>query len=162
MNELICIGKTISTFGIKGELKVISGFERVDDAFKVGRKILLNNITHTITSIRYHKNLILMGIDNFDNINQVLEYVGFNIYIEKEDLNLSEEDYLYSDLINASVIEENEILGTIKEVEYGVKNDFVKVSGEKEFLIPLIPNFIEKFDKENKVLYVKNAKDLII
>ena len=30
MNEMIYIGKTVSTFGIKGELKVISDFEKCD------------------------------------------------------------------------------------------------------------------------------------
>ena len=39
MNEMIYIGKTVSTFGIKGELKVISDFEKCDKAYKIGNKI---------------------------------------------------------------------------------------------------------------------------
>ena len=69
MNEMIFIGKTVSTHGIKGELKVISEFERKDLAFQVGKTVLINNIEHRISSIRYHKNYILMGIDDLDNIN---------------------------------------------------------------------------------------------
>lgn len=161
MNELIIIGKTITTFGIKGELKVISYFERCDEAFVVGRKILLNNIEHTITSLRYHKNFILMGIDNLDNINLVLDKVGFNIYMKRSDLNLSDDEYLYVDLIDALVIDDdNTELGIIKSIEQSKANDLLKIKSDKDFYIPLISEYIVKFDKKEKILYTKNAKAL--
>ena len=56
MNEMVYIGKTVSTFGIKGELKVISDFEFCDKAYKINNKILINNIEHIISGVRYHKN----------------------------------------------------------------------------------------------------------
>ena len=62
MNEMIYIGKTVSTFGIKGELKVISDFEKCDKAYKIGNRVLINNIEHVISGIRYHKNNILPEI----------------------------------------------------------------------------------------------------
>ena len=36
MNEMIFIGKSTSTFGIKGELKVRSDFKYLDKAYKIG------------------------------------------------------------------------------------------------------------------------------
>ena len=97
MNEMIYIGKTVSTFGIKGELKVISDFEKCDKAYKIGNKILINNIEHVISGIRYHKNYILLEIDDLKNINNILKYVGFNIYIKRMDLHLEENEFLYKD-----------------------------------------------------------------
>ena len=108
MNEMIYIGKTVSTFGIKGELKVISDFEYCDKAYKAGNKVLINNIEHIISSIRYHKNYVLLKIDNLNNINDILKYVGFNIYIKRLDLNLSKDEFLYKDLINSEVIDEDD------------------------------------------------------
>lgn len=163
MNELIIIGKTINTFGIKGELKVISNFEKQDEAFLVNKKILINNMEHTITSIRRHKNYILMGIDNLDNINLVLDYVGYNIYMARDELNLKSDDYLYDDLINAKVFDDNEEeLGVIIDIKYGGVYDYVCVKGSKEFLIPLIDVYVDNFSKDEKILYTKNARDLII
>ena len=160
--ELIKIGKTVSTHGIKGELKVISNFEYIAKAYQVNQRIMLNNELHKITSIRYHKNYILMGIDNLDNINDVLEYVGFNVYMVKDDLKLNNDEYLYIDLINAEVIEDNESLGKVLGVVRGYPNDFIKVKGKKEFLIPLIPIYIDRFDKIQKIIYTKDAKNLIL
>lgn len=161
MNEMIYIGKTVSTFGINGELKVISDFEYCDRAYQVNKKILINNIEHVISGIRYHKNYVLLKIDNLNNINDILKYVGFNIYIKRIDLGLKGCEYLYKDLINSEVIDDdNTKLGKIIEVLNG-NNVLIKVKGSKEFLIPLIDNYISKFDLNKKILYTKNAKELI-
>ena len=161
MNEMIYIGKTVSTFGIKGELKVISDFEYCDRAYQVNKKILINNIEHVISGIRYHKNYVLLKIDNLNNINDILKYVGFNIYIKRIDLGLKESEYLYKDLINSELIDDdNTKLGKVIEVLNG-NNVLIKVKGSKEFLIPLIDNYISKFDLNKKILYTKNAKELI-
>ena len=162
MNEMIYIGKTVSTFGIKGELKVISDFEKCDKAYKIGNKILINNIEHVISGIRYHKNYILLEIDDLKNINNVLKYVGFNIYIKRMDLHLEENEFLYKDLINSDIIDnDGSNLGKIIEVEQGV-NLLIKVKGSKEFYIPYVDEYIINFDLNNKKLYTKNAKDLIL
>ena len=162
IDELVLIGKTVSTHGIKGELKVISDFNYLDNAYKVNNEIMINNIMHKITSVRYHKNYILLGIDNIDNINNVLAYVGYNIYINRSKLNLNDNEYLYSDLINSKVINNEQELGIIKEIIKGVSYDYVKVIGVKEFMIPLIEKYIIRFDINKKVLYTNNADELII
>lgn len=161
MNEMIYIGKTVSTFGIKGELKVISDFEYCDRAYQIDKKILINNIEHVISGIRYHKNYVLLKIDNLNNINDILKYVGFNIYIKRIDLGLKEDEYLYKDLINSEVIDDdNTKLGKVIEILDG-NNVLIKVKGTKEFFIPLIANYVSKFDLNKKILYTKNAKELI-
>ncbi len=162
MNEMIYIGKTVSTFGIKGELKVISDFEKCDKAYKIGNKILINNIEHVISGIRYHKNYILLEIDDLKNINNILKYVGFNIYIKRMDLHLEENEFLYKDLISSDVIDnDGSNLGKIIEARQGV-NLLIKVKGSKEFYIPYVDEYIINFDLNNKKLYTKNAKDLIL
>lgn len=162
MNEMIYIGKTVSTFGIKGELKVISDFEKCDKAYKIGNKILINNIEHVISGIRYHKNYILLEIDDLKNINNILKYVGFNIYIKRMDLHLEENEFLYKDLINSDIIDnDGSNLGKIIEARQGV-NLLIKVKGSKEFYIPYVDEYIINFDLNNKKLYTKNAKDLIL
>lgn len=162
MNEMIYIGKTVSTFGIKGELKVISDFEKYDKAYKIGNKVLINNIEHVISGVRYHKNYILLEIDNLKNINDILKYVGFNIYIKRLDLHLEENEFLYKDLIDSDVIDDDgSNLGKIIEVKQGT-NLLIKVKNSKKFYIPYVDEYIIKFDLNNKKLYTKNAKDLIL
>lgn len=161
MNEMIFIGKSTSTFGIKGELKVRSDFNYLDKAYKIGNVILINNIEHKISGVRYHKNHVLLKIDNLENINDILDYVGYNIYIKRSDLNLSSNEYLDSDLINSDVINDGINLGKVIDVIRGV-NTLIKVRGKKEFYIPYVDEYIINFDLENKKLYTKNCEDLIM
>lgn len=161
MNEMIFIGKSTSTFGIKGELKVRSDFNYLDKAYKIGNVILINNIEHKISGVRYHKNHVLLKIDNLENINDVLDYVGYNIYIKRSDLNLSSNEYLDSDLINSDVINDGINLGKVIDVIRGV-NTLIKVSGKVMFYIPYVDEYIINFDLENKKLYTKNCEDLIM
>ncbi len=161
MNEMIFIGKSTSTFGIKGELKVRSDFNYLDKAYKIGNVILINNIEHKISGVRYHKNHVLLKIDNLENINDVLDYVGYNIYIKRSDLNLSSNEYLDSDLINSDVINDGINLGKVIDVIRGV-NTLIKVSGKVMFYIPYVDEYIINFDLENKKLYTKNCENLIM
>ena len=50
----IVIGKIVNTFGIKGELKIVSNFEMANRAFKKGNKIIINNKERLITNSRFH------------------------------------------------------------------------------------------------------------
>lgn len=161
MNEMIFIGKSTSTFGIKGELKVRSDFNYLDKAYKIGNVILINNIEHKISGVRYHKNHVLLKIDNLENINDVLDYIGYNIYIKRSDLNLSSNEYLDSDLINSDVINDGINLGKVIDVIRGV-NTLIKVSGKVMFYIPYVDEYIINFDLENKKLYTKNCENLIM
>ena len=100
-------------------------------------------------------------VDNLKNINDILKYVGFNIYIKRVDLHLEENEFLYKDLINSDVIDEDgNSLGKIIEIERGASL-LIKVNGSKKFYIPYVDEYIIKFDLNNKKLYTKNAKDLI-
>lgn len=163
MNELVCIGKVINFFGIKGELKIQSDFEYKDKAFKCDNKIMIKEEWLNITSVRYHKNYVLIKVNNLDNINLITKYIGFNIYIEKNALALEEDDYLLSDLLGATIIDDGQNLGTVIDIYTNSSANYAKVAlADKEYLIPLIPVYIKKFDSENKKLYTINAKSLII
>ena len=163
MNEMVIIGKVINFFGIKGELKVLSDFEYKDRAFKVGSKVLIKEEELEITSVRYHKNYILIRVNNLDNINLITKYIGYNIYMSRLDLMLDNDEYLLDDLIGSKVIEGDEVIGVVKEIYTNNNTNYVKVVyNNKEYLIPLIPVYIKKFTKEDKKLYTINAKSLII
>lgn len=163
MNELVCVGKVINFFGIKGELKILSDFDKQDLAFKIGMDVLIKEEWLKITSLRRHKNYILIRINNLNDINLITKYIGFNIYVKKIDLNLKNDEYLLEDLIGAKVIENNEFLGEVIDAYIATGSNYVRVLKDNiEFLIPLVTAYIKNFDKNTKTLYTTNAKNLII
>ena len=163
MNELVCIGKIINFFGIKGELKVLTNFDKKELVYKVGMPIKIKEEDLTITSIRVHKNYYLIRVNDINDINKITKYIGYNIYVKKEDIILEEDDYLLEELIGATVIEGNKNIGKVTEIYTSNYNNYVKVLyNKKSFLIPIIKEYIIKFDRDKKILYTNNALSLII
>ncbi|MEG1288079.1 MAG: ribosome maturation factor RimM [Bacilli bacterium] len=164
MGDYLLVGRIVSTHGIKGELKVISEFTFIDKVFIKNFSFYVSEefVKETIKSVRSHKQYQLVLFNGFEDINLVDKFIGKNVYIKKSDLVLSESEYLIDDLMDATVMDKDEVIGKVTEILKSKKNDFVRVSGKKVFLIPLIDEYIEKFDKVNKVLYTIDGKSLIL
>jgi len=156
----IYVGKIINTFGIKGELKVFSDFDMPDKVFVKGNEIIINDNTHEITNIRYHKNHYLMEIDNIKDINEVLSFKKNDIYVLRDSLNLKEGEYLMNDLIDMEIYDNNELIGKVTNVIRDDKNPLIRVNNE--FYIPLKANYIKEVNLIENRINTENAKELII
>lgn len=155
MKDNIYIGFICGTHGIKGELKVLSDFSKKEDAFKVNNKIIIDDIEHTITSVRNHQNKILITIDSLLNINDVLEYVKKEIYIKRNVLNI--DSYLIEDLIGFKIIEDKE-LGIVKNILINKAGYLLEI--DKNFYIPFVSYYIKEVNVKNKEIIVNHAKEL--
>ena len=155
MKDNIYIGFICGTHGIKGELKVLSDFSKKEDAFKVNNKIIIDDIEHTITSVRNHQNKILITIDSLLNINDVLKYVKKEIYIKRNVLNI--DSYLIEDLIGFKIIEDKE-LGIVKNILINKAGYLLEI--DKNFYIPFVSYYIKEVNVKNKEIIVNHAKEL--
>lgn len=158
------VGRIINTHGIKGELKVIneSNFER----FFIGSELYLKKddkyIKITITSVRVHQGYYLITINNLFNINDVLAYVGLNIYTDKHEA-LKEGHYYFDDLIGCTVFsEDGSKIGIVLDIMENPTQDVLEIdTGKKIALIPFVEEFIKDVDIENKTIIVHLIEGLI-
>ncbi len=162
MENKIFLGVITSSHGIKGELKIKSDFDKKNIVFKKGFAIYINGEKHIITSYRPHKGFDMVTIDNITDINEVYKYVKSNVYIIKDDLNLKDNEYLLSDLPGFEVYDNNELIGKVIEIRKNIAHDLLYIAGNTNFYIPLIDQYIEKIDLENKKIVTRNGKDLMI
>ncbi len=160
-NELVLVGKIIGVFGIKGELKVYSESDFIETRFKKGAKLILKNKKTskevTVSSMRIHKKTILITIDNLFDINKVEEYVGYEIYANKEDdIELDEDEYYLDDLVGLDVYDEFDEF-------VGVLNDFIEVpqgyimeikNKGKKVLIPFVDEHIIDIEEDKIIVKV--------
>lgn len=154
--EKIYIGKIVNTHGIKGEIRILSDFDYKEKAFKVGSKIYIDDEEHIIKSYRRHKNYEMITIDEYNNINDVLKFMKKKVYKEKNDLNLSDDEVLDSDLLSYKVVDKNNKSGIIKEIFYASPtNKILRVVFEKEVLIPMNSDMIKIIDKKKKLVEVE-------
>lgn len=164
MKKFVYIGRIVNTHGIKGELRLLSNFEKKDRVFKPNVSIYIGKEKQKecIESYRSHKEFDMITIEGYTSINEVLKYKGKSVYVEREVLQLQENEYLYDDLIGLFVIEKEKILGKIKEIVYNNTNVLLYVESEKNFYIPLNEEYIKEVDLKKKQVIVEGGENLIL
>ena len=152
----IYIGKIINTFGIKGELKIYSESDFIEHRYRKGAKIYIDNKEHIVSSFRIHQNLVLITIDEIKDINQVLQYVGKDIYASSNDNpELEEDEYYLDDLIGLKVYNQhNEYLGIVNDFLDLPQGEVMEILTDKnkKILIPFVDDFIVEITDEEIII----------
>lgn len=168
--EYLNVGKIINTQGIKGELKVNSTTDFVDERFAIGNQLVVflangNQETVTIKSHRKHKKFHIISFQGYDDINEVEKFKNGILKIDKDNLQeLEENEYYYFEIIGLEVYETNgKFLGTIKEILSPGANDVWVVDSKKynEVLIPYIESVVLDIDLDNNKVIVDLPEGLI-
>ena len=164
MDNYINVGKIVNSFGIKGEVKIISDFEYQERIFKRDFPLYIgpNKIKEEIKEHRVHKNNHLVLFKNYQNINEILKYKGQNVYIKRSDLKLNSNEYLLSDLIGLNVYDNTQNIGVVIDYQNDLNNPLLLVKGVKKFYLPLNSNYLVNVDLENKKIETDKGSELII
>ena len=154
MNK-IYVGRIVNTHGIKGELRIRSDFEFKDKVFTINNKLIIDNKEYIIRSYRKHKTFDMVMLNDYKDINDVLFLKGKNVYIDKENLKLNNNEVLDEDLLNYKVLTEDKKEGKVIEVFFSSPtNKVIRVLLDKEILIPYNKEFIT-IDKSNNTIIIK-------
>ena len=164
MNDFVFIGRIVNTHGIKGELRILSDFEKKELVFKPEITIFIGKEKQEekIITYRHHKQFEMITLEGYTNINDVLKYKDQNVYVKRSTLELKPEEYLYEDLLDMEVIENQKVLGKIKDIVYNKANILLYIEGEKNFYIPLNDEYIKKVDVKESVVEVVGGSNLIL
>lgn len=157
--KYVMVGKLVNTHGIKGEVRILSSFKYKDKVFKNGMKIYIgrNKECEIITGYRHHKIFEMITMEGYDDINQVLKYKGEYVFVNKDDIELNENEYLNEDIIGLKVLSENVYKGVVKRIDnYNGREILVVQNEEKGYLIPYNFDIIETINLEKKEITVKN------
>jgi len=163
MEDFIYVGKIVNTHGIKGEVRILSDFEKKDKVFIKGMPIYIGRKKEkeVINTYRHHKNFEMITMEGYSDINQILRYKGLYVYIKKEDLHLETGEYLETDLIDLTVIVDNNEKGKITDIRDSGHNKFLVIKTEtKEVFIPYQKEFIGNIDLTNKKIEIKPIKGM--
>ena len=163
--EYVYVGRIITTHGIKGEIKIRSNFKYKDKVFVVGNTLYIgkNYEERKILSYRVHKDYDMVILDGLDDIDKVIHYKNLLVFVSKDQLKLSNNQYVNEDFINMSVYFNNNFIGTVVSInDMGNGNDvFVIKDRNKTIYVPKNDNFIDVVDLKNNMLLLKNVEGLV-
>ena len=147
-------GKIINTHGVGGEVKIESWLD-TPEFLRSFRRLFVRGKEMKVLSARVHKGFVIARLEGIDDMNAAMALKGTDISIAREDAHLSDGAYFLSDIIGSRVVdEEGREIGTLEEIEETPSAPLYTVRGEREYLIPAVPEFIRSVDVENGVITV--------
>lgn len=170
MENYLTVGKIVNTQGLKGEVRVISVTDFVNERYKKGALLTIfqdgkETVEVTVKSHRKHKNFDLLTFENHPRIEDVEIYKGSELKVSKEHIQeLEGEDYYYHQIIGLSVVtDEGEELGEIKEILSPGANDVwvVKGKAKKDILLPYIDDVVKEVNLEEGRVVVSIMEGLL-
>ena len=170
MEYLVC-GSITKAVGLRGEVRVYPKTDFRDSRFKVGNHLFLCNgkdndslIEVTIKSRRKQGNLEVISFKEYQTIDDVLPFIGFDLVTIKDSKILKKNEYFHSDLIGLDVYFDNETyIGKVKSVEEYASYSTLRVKREKEkdVLIPFVNAFVKDIDLESKKIIINYIDGLL-
>ena len=158
MKDYFFIAKVTSLFGRNGFFKIElipKFFEYVNELDKVFIDFWGNKKVFYVEQVKNVGNAYALKFNNFNDDRDAGVFIGRDLFVAKEDFeNLSENTFSFNELVGSKVFKGNEEVGVITDVFTAPANDVIviKKHNDKEFLLPLVLEFIEEFDPEKKIL----------
>ena len=156
----LLIGYVSGVHGLRGDLKIKSNFSKSDLALQKNKTIYLNNEEHVITNSKLYKGYYLVTIDNLKDINAVEHYKGYDVFIDRDSLQIDE--YLIEDLPGLNIIYKDQKYGKVCSVTSNGVYSLLCISFKKDYMIPLVDEYIKKVDLSNNTIEVDNIEGLIL
>jgi 16S rRNA processing protein RimM len=158
MDKQIVIGKIIAPHGVRGEFRLMPLTENPERYLEMKKLLLENGKELTITSARFHKNMVLIKTEETTSMDEAELLRGKNVVVNTEDLPPLEPGRFYvADLIGFAVITmENDEVGKLSDVITTGSNDVfvIKNAAGKEIMITAIDTNIKDIDTKSRTIKV--------
>ncbi len=166
---MIEIGIIVKIFGLKGECKVKSMTDFVEQRFKKGSQVYVHYLNEwkplKVEGFRIHQGMVLVKFDGHDSIESVEQYTGCKIGVLKEQLHdLKQGEYYFFELKGCRVLDEAaQEIGIVSRVEENPIHNHLRVlkNDGTSSLVPFIPNFILSVNLDKKEIVIKNMVGLL-
>ncbi len=158
----VYIGKIVNTHGIKGELRIVSDFQYKDVIFQPSFILLVGKKREPLKIISYrkHKNYDMVVFDGINDINDALPYKNEDVYINRDDLKI--DGYINEDLIGLDVYSKDKYIGKVKNIINNGAHEILVIDNNTiTNLVPLVDEFINQIDIENKKVFINEIEGLI-
>ena len=152
--QYIEAGRIVNTHGVAGEVKIEVWLDS-PQFLKSFKRCFIDRREVKLLSARVHKGFLIVKLEGVEDVNAAMALKGRTVFIDRADARLPKGAFFLQDIIGASVVDESgsEIGKLAAVMETPASNVYV-VKGEREHLIPAVPEFILSTDADNGIITV--------
>lgn len=146
--EYLEVGQITSTHGVMGEMRVQPWADSPD--FLCRFSTLYVGPTHwpiKVERARVHKNMVILKLEGITDVPGAIAMRNQVLHVARSDVKLPEGHFFLADLTDLEVrdADTGKVLGRIAEVLTPPANNvYVVRGGERELLIPAVPDFVRE------------------
>lgn len=148
----------MTTKGLKGEVKVKAFTNLQEQRFQEGNIVYIESGSQYLPlQVKNHKsmrNFELLVFKDFEDINKIEKYQGYNLYaISNDEVVLEDNEYMVDTLIGLPVYQNDILKGKVKDIVNYPQGDYLLVATDNgENLIPFRDEFIIEVNEEKIVV----------
>lgn len=164
MQQYLEVGKVTNTHGIMGEVRVQPWADSPE--FLCQFKTLYVDQTHwpiQVERARVHKNMVIVKFQGITDVPGAIAMRNAVLYIDRADAKLPEGSFFLADLYGLEVrdAQTGQVLGHIAEIlTLPANNVYVVRGGEREMMIPAVPQFVAETNVEAGYLRINPMEGL--
>ena len=141
-NQLLECGKIVNTHGIRGEVK-IQPWADSPEVLCALPALYIDGAPVALRSARVHKGNVIALLEGVSDVDQAMLLKNKVVWLNRDDLRLPEGTFFLADLIGLRVVdEEGQEVGILNEVLSPSRQQVYVVKGDRELMIPAVPQFI--------------------
>ena len=155
-DRLLEIGQIVNTHGINGEVKIQPWADTPEFLLEFDR-FFIDGQKYVPKSARVHKTTVLMSFVGVDSFEDAIKLKNKIACIDRDDVTLDEGEYFIADLIGLEAFDDETgaRLGVLEDVLTLPANNVYVIKGEREILVPAVPEFVRKIDIDNNLIKLR-------
>ena len=155
--EFIDAGEIVTTHGIRGDVKILPWTDTPEFLLDF-KRICIENHEYTVEQCRVQKNCNLLKLSGVDTVEDAQKLRGKVIRVYRGDV--SGDVIFAAELIGVDVYESGNNIGKITDVLDYPGNKVYVVTGEHEYMIPAVKQFILETDIEANTMQVRTIEGM--
>lgn len=165
--EYNIVGTVAGTHGVKGEIKIKSETDFADIRFAKDASIFYYEGKDLKTlKVRSHRSMNgyeLVAFDGLDTVDDVMFLTKKVLYVEKDHKILSNKKHFYSDYLGLTAYQFGKPSGKVADIVNLPQGDYLLImnNDNKERLVPLRDEFIDRVDDALKIVYIVDMEGLL-
>ncbi|MCI8915525.1 MAG: 16S rRNA processing protein RimM [Oscillospiraceae bacterium] len=155
MNEFLDCGQIVNTHGIHGEVRIVPWADS-PEFLRQFSTLYVDGSPRQAVSCRVHKGSVIVRFAGVDTVEEAMSLKGKTVQLRRSDAKLPQGAFFLADIIGLDVVDENGLkLGTLKEVLSPSRQQVYVVTGEREIMVPAVPEFVLETNIEGGYVKVR-------
>ena len=149
----VYLGKIVSTHGVRGLIRVEFYNNDLENLKHYSNNLYIDNLQINLEKKFAKGKLTICKITRYESKEEIIRFVGKEIWVEENSLEKKSNEYFHRDLINTKVYDtNNQLLGIVSAIHNFGAGDLLELNGRFKYMIRFYDLKKEDINLKKKII----------